>query len=43
MKSNVERLSNLEKKINIHISAREVNTEFNKVFKYLQKNVENKG
>ena len=43
MKSNIENLSDFEKKLNIQVSAQEVNEEFNKVFKYLQKNVENKG
>ena len=43
MKSNIEDLSNLEKKLNIQVSPQEVNVEFNKAFKYLQKNVESKG
>lgn len=43
MKSNIESLSSLEKKLNVQVSVQEVNAEFNKVFKYLQKNVENKG
>ncbi len=43
MKSNIECLSSLERKLNIRVSAQEVNTEFNKMFNYLQKNVENKG
>lgn len=43
MKSTVESLSDLEKKLNIQISAQEVNTEFDKVFKYLQKNTESRG
>ncbi len=43
MKSSIENLSGLEKKLNIQVSAQEVNTEFNKVFKYLQKNVGSRG
>lgn len=43
MKTDVETLSNLERKINIQIPADQVNTEFTNAFKYLQKNVEVKG
>ena len=43
MKSDVESLSNLQKKLNIHVSKDQVNTEFTNAYKYLQKNVEIKG
>lgn len=43
MKSDIESLSNLERKLNIQIPAETVNTEFNNAFKYLQKSVEIKG
>ncbi|MCJ8276789.1 MAG: trigger factor [Bdellovibrionales bacterium] len=43
MKTNVESLSNLEKKLNVEIPVEEVNAEFLNAFKYLQKNVEIKG
>lgn len=43
MKTNIENLSNLERKISIQIPVNEVDTEFNNAFKYLQKNVEIKG
>lgn len=43
MKTNVESLSNLEKKLNIEIPADQVNTEFMNAFKHLQKSVEIKG
>lgn len=43
MKSNIESLSNLERKLNIQIPIEAVNNEFNNAFKYLQKSVEIKG
>jgi trigger factor len=43
MKSNIENISNLERKLSIEIPVTEVNSEFNSAFKYLQKNVEIKG
>ncbi len=43
MKTEIENLSNLERKLNIHIPADQVDAEFNNAFKYLQKQVEVKG
>ncbi len=43
MKTDIENLSNLERKLNIHIPAEQVNNEFSNAFKYLQKSVEVKG
>ncbi len=43
MKSDIENISNLERKLNIQIPVDAVNTEFTNAFKYLQKNVEIKG
>ena len=43
MKSDIENLSNLQRKLSIHIPADQLNTEFTNAFKYLQKNVEVKG
>lgn len=43
MKSNIESLSNLEKKLNIQIPVDAVDSEFSNAFKYLQKSVEIKG
>lgn len=43
MKSNIENLSNLERKISVHVPTEQVNTEFSNAFKYLQKSVEIKG
>lgn len=43
MKSNIESLSNLEKKLSIQIPPDAVDSEFTNAFKYLQKSVEVKG
>ncbi len=43
MKSNIESLSKLERKMSIQIPVDAVNTEFTNAYKYLQKNVEIKG
>ena len=43
MKTTIEDLSKLEKKLNIEVPASQVDSEFLKAFKYLQKNVEIKG
>lgn len=43
MKTNIENLSNLERKLNILIPIETVNDEFTNAFKYLQKNVAIKG
>ncbi len=43
MKSEIENLSNLERKLNVQIPIDQVNTEFTSAFKYLQKSVEVKG
>ena len=43
MKTEIETLSNLERKLNIHIPADQVDSEFTNAFKYLQKSVEVKG
>jgi len=43
MKTSIENLTNLERKISIQIPVSDVDTEFNNAFKYLQKNVEIKG
>ncbi len=43
MKSNIENLSSLERKMSIQIPVDAVNTEFDNAYKYLQKNVEIKG
>ncbi len=43
MKTDIENLSNLERKLNIQISVEQVNSEFTNAFKHLQKSVEVKG
>lgn len=43
MKTDVENVSNLERKLNISVPVDQVNTEFNNAFKYLQQQVEVKG
>jgi trigger factor len=43
MKTEVESLSNLERKLSIMVPADQVNTEFNNAFQYLRKSVEVKG
>lgn len=43
MKTEIENLSNLERKLNIQVPADQVSTEFVNAFKYLQKSVEIKG
>lgn len=43
MKSNIESLSNLGRKLNIQIPVDAVDSEFTSAFKYLQKSVEVKG